>query len=225
MPTLIKGIISSVTDPLLTLTATGANDQGSALTLWKNLFLVTVVASESFPADPASDQFQSMPINSLSCCLHTSTPPPLSHDFSAAAPPQCSRQRQRHSTDWCRCAGATGCRLKAPARHARESSRRGVDCAACSPLFHLGVLYNADVLLVSGTDGNYHADPSGPASALWDPVVIGAGGLWSLLSSRRFMRFSLGLRRPRQRANCGVVARANRTPHVSAFVGGQWPNS
>ena len=110
--------------------------RGVLLHFGKIFSLVTVVASESFPADPASDldQFQSMPINSLRCCLHTSTPPPLSHDFSAAARPQCSRQRQRHSTDWCRCAGATGCRLKAPARHARESSRRGVDCAACSPV-------------------------------------------------------------------------------------------
>ena len=31
MPTLIKGIISPVTDPLLTLTAAGANHQESAL--------------------------------------------------------------------------------------------------------------------------------------------------------------------------------------------------
>ena len=188
----------------------------------KSFSLVTVVASESFPADPASDQFQSMPINSLSCCLHTSTPPPLSHDFSAAARPQCSRQRQRHSTGADvpvpPCAGSRH-------RHGTPGRAAGGGLTVQLALLFCSNSPLADVLLVSGTDGNYHADPSGPASALWDPVVIGAGGLWSLLSSRRFMRFSLGLRRPRQRANCGVVARANRTPHVRAFVGGQWPNS
>ena len=61
MPTLIKGIISSVTDPLLTLTATGANDQGSALTLWKNLFLSSPLWH------PSLSQLIQPPINSNQC--------------------------------------------------------------------------------------------------------------------------------------------------------------
>ena len=74
--------------------------------------------------------------------------------------------------------------------------------------------------------GNYGTDPSGISfSTLWDPDVIVAGDLWSLLSSRRFMRFSLGLWQGDQvrRANCGVVVGANRTPHHvhDSFVGGQ----
>ena len=74
--------------------------------------------------------------------------------------------------------------------------------------------------------GNYGTDPSGISfSTLWDPDVIVAGDLWSLLSSRRFMGFSLGLWQGDQvrRANCGVVVGANRTPHHvhDSFVGGQ----
>ena len=110
MPTLIKGIISHVTDPLLTLTANaGANDQGNLLScnfLFCSRLVFTVVASQSFPADvPASDldQFQSMPINSPSSCFHTSLLL-LRHMFSPIRHnrvPQCWRQRKRDSTDWC----------------------------------------------------------------------------------------------------------------------------
>ena len=58
---------------------------------------------------PASDldQLQSMPINSNSSCFHTSplTLLLLRHMFSpihkSSSVPQCSRQRKRHSTDWC----------------------------------------------------------------------------------------------------------------------------
>ena len=88
MPTLIKGIISPVTDPLLTLTAAGANDQPAECShaLCPIVFPsgVTVVASQSFPADPASDlrQLQSMPINSTGSRFHTPPPPPPSHVFS-----------------------------------------------------------------------------------------------------------------------------------------------
>ena len=227
MPTLIKGIISSVTDPLLTLTATGANDQGSALTLWKNIFFSSPLWHPSLfqliqpPISINSNQCQS--IHSVAAFTHPLLPP--CHMISP--------QQQHGRSVLVRGSGTrlTGADVPVPPcagsrhRHGTPGRAAGGGLTVQLALLFCSNSPLADVLLVSGTDGNYHADPSGPASALWDPVVIGAGGLWSLLSSRRFMRFSLGLQRPRQRANCGVVARANRTPHVSAFVGGQWPNS
>ena len=162
--------------------------------------------------------------------------------------PQCWRERKRHSTE-------RRHRHKAPAHRARhgpprwESSRRGLSSPPpcfvstsrvwCTlwwlpsrfvPAHLLLVLCDGPrprcIVGVHVQGGNYGTDPSGISfSTLWDPDVIVAGDLWSLLSSRRFMRFSLGLWQGDQvrRANCGVVVGANRTPHHvhDSFVGGQ----
>ena len=92
MPTLIKGIISSVTDPLLTLTANaGANDQGNLLScnfLFSSRLIFTVVASQAFPDGPLSLRPRSIPINAnqfTQFLLSHVSPPPPSHVFSNSA--------------------------------------------------------------------------------------------------------------------------------------------
>ena len=83
MPTLIKGIISPVTDPLLTLTAAGANDQPAECShpLCPIVFPSGVVASQSFPAD-SSLRPRSTPINANQFNRFHTPPPPPSHVFS-----------------------------------------------------------------------------------------------------------------------------------------------
>ena len=184
MPTLIKGIISPVTDPLLTLTAAGANDQpgecSHALCAIVSSPLLTVVASQSFPAD-ASLRPRSTPINANQ--FHQFL---LSHVSSSSV--TCFHKRSREEPHSVHGRGS-GTQLTGvpglvdtgtgPPRPG-EQPEGACLLSSCFVLPHL--LYaSCPVYCCCPHRGNYGTDPSGPSAALWDPVVIGARGLWSLL--------------------------------------------
>ena len=84
---------------------------------------------------------------------------------------------------------------------------------------------NPNVLLLSGTEAI--TAPTHPALPVASSRNKSLGFMEFIEFKEVYGVFLDGLWRPRQRANCGVVAGANRTPHVppDSFVGGEWPNS
>ena len=190
MPTLIKGIISPVTDPLLTLTAAGANDQPAecshAIVFPSG---VTVVASQSFPAD-SSLRPRSTPINANQFNRF-----PLSHSSSSSV--TCFLRDNR---EWCRsvCGRGSGTQLTGvpalgtgtgpPRPGEQPEGQLALQCCFVQPYLLSTNLYAGPMYCCCPAQRQLRHRPIRPF--LWHPVVIRAWDLWSLLSSRRFMGFS-----------------------------------
>ena len=214
MPTLIKGIISPVTDPLLTLTAAGANDQPAECShaLCPIVFPsgVTVVASQSFPAD-SSLRPRSTPINANQFNRF-----PLSHSSSSSV--TCFL---RHNREWCRsvCGRGSGTQLTGvpalgtgtgpPRPGEQPEGQLALQCCFVQPYL---LSTNLNVLLLSGTEAI--TAPTHPALPVASSRNKSLGFMEFIEFKEVYGVFLDGLWRPRQRANCGVVAGANRTPHV-----------
>ena len=171
MPTLIKGIISHVSNPLLTLTANvGANDQPRALMQF--VLLSSGFHCVGIPVFPRWSPQPPTSINSNQCqSIH---PVPAFTRLSSSSVtcfgtteqrtvPQCSRQRKRDSTDWC--AGSRHRHRPATAGRAAGGGLCLLSSLVLFNLTHLPKYYMAGPTYCwcPAHWGNYGTDPSGPS--------------------------------------------------------------
>ena len=228
MPTLIKGIISPVTDPLLTLTAAGANHQpgecSHALCAIVSSPLLTVVASQSFPAD-ASLRPRSTPINANQ--FHQFL---LSHVSSSSV--TCFHKRSREEPHSVHGRGS-GTQLTGvpglvdtgtgPPRPG-EQPEGACLLSSCFVLPHL--LYaSCPVYCCSPAQRQLRHRPIRPFRGSVGSSRNRSQGFMEFIGLKEvYGVFREGLWGRRQRANCWVVAGEQTRPHTSAtplLVGGQ----
>ena len=140
----------------------------------------------------------------------------------------------RHNREWCRsvCGRGSGTQLTGvpalgtgtgpPRPGEQPEGQLALQCCFVQPYL---LSTNLNVLLLSGTEAI--TAPTHPALPVASSRNKSLGFMEFIEFKEVYGVFLDGLWRPRQRANCGVVAGANRTPHVppDSFVGGEWPNS